>query len=532
MSLYQKYRPQNWDSLYGQKFIREALSNALLEDRTVGGYLFYGSRGTGKTTVARIFAKAVNCLNLTKDGSPCDECDHCKAFLEGRMVDVVEIDAASNNGVEHIRDLIERSRFQPTSGKYKVYIIDEVHMLSKPAFNALLKTLEEPPEHVKFVLATTDVHKVPETIVSRTQRYDFRRISETDIADRLRFVAKEEGIDAEDAAIVRIAKLARGGLRDALTLFEQFVLGGKVTKTYVENRLGLVGDDFMHALEKAVAERDSAKIFELSAETLRRTDPMKFVDELLSYLRDRILEVGVKSAEFPFLSDFFESVSAAYVRARLSPDPMFVIETTIAKVAYGPIARVPYGDIEMPKNAKAAPVAEVSAREEAVPAPKPAATPAPAYDEIPLPEEPFPMSEDPFDDFAAPEKTSFSKPAPKPVPEYVPTPTPAVVETPKPVPAESPKPVSAPPAEVHEIPSVSIAELVAKLKEIPKTTTLVIAVKNSPRCAFIDGSTFLVTAKNMLDSGVLAKPEAKAALTESLESLCGRPISVRIEPAK
>ncbi len=210
MSLYQKYRPQNWDALYGQKFIREALSNALLEDRTVGGYLFYGSRGTGKTTVARIFAKAVNCTNLRSDGSPCDECDNCKAFLEGRMVDVVEIDAASNNGVEHIRDLIERSRFQPTSGKYKVYIVDEVHMLSKPAFNALLKTLEEPPEHVKFVLATTDVHKVPETIVSRTQRYDFRRISENDIADRLRFVAKEEGIDAEDAAIVRIAKLARG----------------------------------------------------------------------------------------------------------------------------------------------------------------------------------------------------------------------------------------------------------------------------------------------------------------------------------
>lgn len=529
MSLYQKYRPQNWDSLYGQKFIREALSNALLEDRTVGGYLFYGSRGTGKTTVARIFAKAVNCLNLTKDGSPCDECDHCKAFLEGRMVDVVEIDAASNNGVEHIRDLIERSRFQPTSGKYKVYIIDEVHMLSKPAFNALLKTLEEPPEHVKFVLATTDVHKVPETIVSRTQRYDFRRISETDIAERLRFVAKEEGIDAEDGAILRIAKLARGGLRDALTLFEQFVLGGKVTKTYVENRLGLVGDDFMRALEKAVAERDSAKIFELSAETLRRTDPMKFVDELLSYLRDRILEVGLKSAEFPLLSDFFESVSSAYVRARLSPDPMFVIETTIAKVAYGPVARVPYGDIEMPAKPKTAPVSFVPVREiETVqaPEPKPAAKPAPAFDEVPLPEEPFPMSEDPFDDFAAPAKASFSKPAPAPA--YVPAPAP--VEIPKPAPVV--ETVAAPVSEVHEIPSVSIAELVAKLKEIPKTTTLVIAVKNSPKCLFVDGSTFLVTAKNMLDSGVLAKPESKAALSESLESLCGRPISVRIESVK
>lgn len=290
------------------------------------------------------------------------------------------------------------------------------------------------------------------------------------------------------------------------------MLGGKVTKEYVENRLGLVGDDFMRSLEKAVAERDSEKIFELSAETLRRTDPMKFVDELLSYLRDRILEVGVKSAEFPFLSDFFESVSAAYVRARLSPDPMFVIETTIAKVAYGPVARVPYGDIEMPKKAKA----------------------APAFDEVPLPEEPFPMPEEPFDDFVAPAKAPFSKPAPAYVPEYVPVPAPAsaAVETPKPAPAQSPKPTPAASSEIHEIPSVSIAELVAKIKEIPKTTTLVIAIKNSPKCAFVDGSTFLITAKNTLDSGVLAKPESKAALSESLESLCGRPISVRIEGVK
>lgn len=308
------------------------------------------------------------------------------------------------------------------------------------------------------------------------------------------------------------------------------MLGGKVTKEYVENRLGLVGDDFMRSLEKAVAERDSEKIFELSAETLRRTDPMKFVDELLSYLRDRILEVGVKSAEFPFLSDFFESVSAAYVRARLSPDPMFVIETTIAKVAYGPVARVPYGDIEMPKKAKSSPVAEAAVREEAPSASKPAVNPAPASDEVPLPEEPFPMPEDSFDDFAAPAKAPFSKPAPASAPAYVPAPV--AVETSKSAPAESPKPTSAPSSEIHEIPSVSIAELVAKIKEIPKTTTLVIAIKNSPKCAFVDGSTFLITAKNTLDSGVLAKPESKAALSESLESLCGRPISVRIEGVK
>lgn len=480
MSLYQKYRPQNWDSLYGQKFIREALSNALLENRTVGGYLFHGSRGTGKTTVARIFAKAVNCTNLQPDGSPCDQCENCLAFLDGRMVDVVEIDAASNNGVDHIRDLIERSRFQPTVGKYKVYIVDEVHMLSRPAFNALLKTLEEPPEHVKFVLATTDVHKVPETIVSRTQRYDFRRISESDIAERLRYVAEQEGIEAEEGAVLRIAKLARGGLRDALTLFEQFVIGKKVTKSYVENRLGLVGDDFMRELERAVAERDSAKIFELSAETLRRTDPMKFVDELLSYLRDRILEVGVKSAEFPLLSDFFESVSMAYARARVSPDPMFVIETTIAKVAFGPVPRVPYGDAAVPVR-----------------------TPAPVQ--------------------SAPVQ---SAPAPVVKTPEVPLPPPPAKDAPT-VPEVSEKPA----VSANEIPSFSLLELVNKLKEIPRSAALVQAVKNAPKSSFADASTFVIVAKNTIDSTVLSKPESRAAITDFLESLCGRAVSLKIEAA-
>ncbi|MDQ1344014.1 MAG: polymerase subunit gamma/tau [Patescibacteria group bacterium] len=499
MSLYQKYRPQNWDSLYGQRFIREALSNALLENRTVGGYLFHGSRGTGKTTVARIFAKAVNCTDLQADGSPCDRCENCRAFLEGRMVDVVEIDAASNNGVDHIRDLIERSRFQPTSGKYKVYIVDEVHMLSRPAFNALLKTLEEPPEHVKFVLATTDVHKVPETIVSRTQRYDFRRISESDIAERLRFVAEQEGIEAEEGAILSIAKLARGGLRDALTLFEQFVLGKKVTKSYVENRLGLVGDDFMHVLEKAVAERDSAKIFELSAETLRRTDPMKFVDDLLSYLRDRIVEVGVRSAEFPLLSDFFESVSAAYARARVSPDPMFVIETTIAKVAFGPVARIPYADVVAPaRPAASAPAASKSA---------PAAVSEKVAPKVQASE-------------AAPVSDGSGK-----------FPGPAISEGEAfGMSRDGEFPESSEPT-VAEIPAFSMLDLVAKLKGVPKTTTLVMALKNAPKAAFTNPSTFVIVPKNSLDSGVFARPESKAAIVDFLESLCGRTVSLKIESA-
>ena len=335
MSLYQKYRPKGFETLVEQDFVRSALSNALSQDRTVHGYLFHGSRGTGKTTVARIFAKAVNCENLKPDGNPCGKCGPCKAFEAGQMMDVIEIDAASNNGVDHIRDLIERARFQPTLGKFKIYIIDEVHMLSKGAFNALLKTLEEPPEHVKFVLATTDVSKVPETVVSRTQRYDFRRISEKAIEKRLSEVAEAENIDAEDAAIARIAKLARGGLRDALTLFEQFVLDGKVTNEYVERRLGLVGEEFLSNLVLRVRSADSEALFGQFEELRSRaSDPLKFAEEFLSYLRDRIVSAGIRSSDYPFLSALFEAVSEAYPRMRSAPDPMIALEAALAQAAY------------------------------------------------------------------------------------------------------------------------------------------------------------------------------------------------------
>lgn len=209
MALYQTYRPKDFHSLFGQTFVREVLQNALLQNRTVGAYLFHGSRGTGKTTVARILAKGVNCLSLTADGNPCGECQNCRDFENGSLLDIIEIDAASNTGVDNIRDMIERAQFQPTQAPYKVYIIDEVHMLSKGAFNALLKTLEEPPKHVKFILATTEIHKIPDTIISRSQRYDFKRIKNEDIIERLHFIAHAEHIQVEESALELIAKLAK-----------------------------------------------------------------------------------------------------------------------------------------------------------------------------------------------------------------------------------------------------------------------------------------------------------------------------------
>ena len=224
--LYRKWRPQVFTDVYGQEHITKTLMNAVDTGRVSHAYLFTGSRGTGKTTCAKILAKAVNCEHPV-NGNPCNECASCRGIDDGSVVDVVEIDAASNNGVDNIRDLREETNYMPSSVKYRVYIIDEVHMLSTGAFNALLKTLEEPPEHVKFILATTEVHKLPSTILSRCQRFDFKRISPEDISSRLKYVAKQENIDLTDEGAMLIARVSDGGMRDALSLLDRCASYGK-----------------------------------------------------------------------------------------------------------------------------------------------------------------------------------------------------------------------------------------------------------------------------------------------------------------
>ena len=216
-ALYRKFRPDNYDDVKGQEHITTTLKNQIRSDRVGHAYLFCGTRGTGKTSVAKILAKAVNCENPV-DGSPCGQCEMCKEIAAGNSMNVIEIDAASNNGVEDVRQIIDEVSYSPTRGKKKVYIIDEVHMLSTPAFNALLKTLEEPPEYVLFILATTEVHKIPITILSRCQRYDFHRITIDTIQDRLRQVVDAEGIKVDDKALRYVAKVADGSMRDSLSL--------------------------------------------------------------------------------------------------------------------------------------------------------------------------------------------------------------------------------------------------------------------------------------------------------------------------
>ena len=274
-ALYRKFRPDSFDDVKGQDHIVQTLVNQIKNDRLSHAYLFTGTRGTGKTSVAKVFAKAVNCENQT-EGNPCNECSMCKAIADGSSMNVIEIDAASNNGVDNIREIIEEVSYPPTLGRYKVYIIDEVHMLSAGAFNALLKTLEEPPSYVIFILATTEVHKIPATILSRCQRYDFRRISNEEITGNLQEIVRNENTEAEEKALRYIARLGDGSMRDSISLLDKCIAfnpGSRLTYDTVLDTLG-TGDtesysglynyifngnvsEALSVIDKAVADRKS-----------------------------------------------------------------------------------------------------------------------------------------------------------------------------------------------------------------------------------------------------------------------------------
>ena len=290
-ALYRKWRPRSFDDVISQPHITTALRNQIREEKTAHAYLFTGSRGTGKTTCARILAKTVNCEHRTPGGNPCLECDICREAERGALSDIVEIDAASNNSVEDIRDLREGTVYLPERCRYKVYIIDEVHMLSPSAWGTLLKVMEEPPEYVKFILATTEVHKVPATIISRCQRYDFHRIRTADIAARLEYIAGEEQLSLEPEAAQLIAHLSDGGMRDALSLLDQCASGGEaITAASVTAAAGVAGRDSVFAILEAVQAQDAAKALEYTGALYDQSkDMVRLCDELLEQLRNMML---------------------------------------------------------------------------------------------------------------------------------------------------------------------------------------------------------------------------------------------------
>ena len=317
-ALYRKYRPQTFDDVVGQMAVTQTLKTQLNNNQLSHAYLFTGSRGTGKTSCAKILAKAVNCLN-PQDGNPCNCCAACKAIDSGSCMDVLEIDAASNNGVDNVRDLRDDAIYSPSQVKMRVYIIDEVHMLSISAFNALLKIIEEPPEHLLFILATTELHKVPATILSRCQRFSFRRISQEDIAARLQFVAYQENIDLEDSAARVLSRMADGGMRDALSLLDQCAsaTAGELTAQRVYACLGIAGEQKAAQMLGYIVQKNTKEALTLFNRLYAEgKDLSALMDELICLCRDVLILKTAPEAGLTMLSGVAEDQeAAAFVKA-------------------------------------------------------------------------------------------------------------------------------------------------------------------------------------------------------------------------
>lgn len=365
MALYRKFRPGEFEDVKGQDAIVKTLKNQISAGRIGHAYLFCGTRGTGKTTVAKIFAKAVNCEHPV-DGSPCGECTACRAIAAGNSMNVIEIDAASNNGVDNIREIREEVAYRPTEGRYKVYIIDEVHMLSIGAFNALLKTLEEPPEYVIFILATTEANKIPVTILSRCQRYDFKRISIDTIAARLRELIDKEQWDVEEKAVRYIAKAADGSMRDGLSLLDQcaaFYIGERLTYDHVLEILGAVDTDVFSRLLREILSMDVSKVIETVDElVMGGRELSQLAADFTWYLRnlllvkcsddmEDVLDVSTENLaqlkeeagmiENETLIRYIRIFSDLTSQLRYSTQKRVLLEVTLIKLCRRPWSRIP-----------------------------------------------------------------------------------------------------------------------------------------------------------------------------------------------
>lgn len=403
-ALYRKWRPQRWDEVVGQDHIVQTLRNAVRAGRVAHAYLFAGPRGTGKTTTARLLAKAVNCEAPSAEDRPCNRCAHCRAVVEGRYLDLIEIDAASNTSVEDVRDLREKINFAPNEGTYKVYIVDEAHMLSTAAFNALLKTLEEPPAHAIFVLATTEVHKIPATVLSRCQRHEFRRLPLAVVVDYLRRKLDEEGLEVEAGVLELASRQATGSLRDAISLLDQLAsAGGPITLERAEAVLGTAAGEAVRQVVEALIGRDAAAGLTWINKALDGgADPRQFARQVVDMLRSvllarmgnvQLLEVTpetradiirwAEALEVPFLLNAVRSFNKAAVETRLGWQPGLALELAFVDCARGPTVEAsPDPPPDPPRRpAQSAPSTSRGPEPKAsTPTPRPAQQAAPSAD--------------------------------------------------------------------------------------------------------------------------------------------------------
>ena len=531
--LYRKYRPRVFADVYGQDHVTSTLKNEIKEGRISHAYLFTGSRGTGKTTCAKILAKAVNCPNAV-DGEPCNACEICKGLDSGTIYDVVEIDAASNNGVDNIRDLREEVNYTPTRGKYRVYIIDEVHMLSTGAFNALLKTLEEPPAHVIFILATTEVHKLPATILSRCQRFDFKRIQPETMAVRLQQVAGLEGMELAPDAATLIARIADGALRDGLSILDQCAGRSKqITAQLVSEVAGLAGREALYRLSDAVLARDSSAAAEELAQLHENSyDMERLCVEMINHFRNFMMVKTVKkSRELIICTDdeykHIEASAGQFTLAQILRG-LDLFQSTLVKIKGGATPRI---EMEMAFIRLCEPKLEadsdafnqrLSALERAmqngvpaapvktVPSPAPAARPAPAQPTVPPTPQPTPAA---------------AAPAPEPVPATSAEPVSAPVPESAPVQPEPPVPLEPAAAAPSPAPAADSEQKLfmqwADLMEILHRTDIALFGVLSGSQGYTRGEFFLIDSPNPTIKEFIKISTHAKAIRAALHELTG-----------
>ena len=557
-ALYRKWRPQTFDDVVGQPHITETLKQQVRSDRLSHAYLFIGTRGTGKTTCAKILAKAANCEHPV-NGNPCNCCAACRGIDNGSVLDVVELDAASNNGVDNVRALRDEAVFSPANVKKRVYIVDEVHMLSNNAFNALLKILEEPPEHLMFILATTELHKVPATILSRCQRHSFKRIAPDQIAARLRYVAEQEHLDLKPDAAELLARLANGGMRDALTLMDQCSGTEHITQDAVLSAMGLAGTLRTTALLRAAASGDTAgALTQFRSLWQDGKDPVALLDELSGLMRDALMRAVAPRGGDALLSGSYDTatldgfvsmlgtgrllsgittIQNALVDMAQVADTRLAAELCIIRLARpqlqdtltGLSARVTA--LENGAAPQAVPVADAPVIEQ-VPAPKPEPKAEPIPEPAPLPQpepisepepkpEPEPVSEDPPFDIDRP-----------PLPEEPPVRLDPIPEPP------APEPIPAPEASAPAAPAAPSAapcsdsdlwdRVCAALKgQLPMANYMLLQDPLQVAPTF-EGDTLHIRLDKAFAAGLFNTPTVSELIRDAASHCAGRPIRVEM----